>query len=200
MTFGELVGAIFGWLGNFVEWIFDWVPVYEIVQFNERGVKYHRGQKPRELKPGVHWYVPNLDDIEKHHMSRMVLTIESLPLETFGTEEEPSRRVEVGMVLTYHIVDVYRFEVENYEADDSIAEAAQGALQDIVTKHTWSALDGDTDEGTRLGGKLARRMGKALDKFGIEVESCRPTEQITLDNVTRHFGIEQTLSFGVRGG
>lgn len=191
MTFGELLGSLLGWLGVFVEWVFDWVPRYEIVQYNERGVKYPRGKKPYELLPGVHWYVPNLDEIETHHISRMVLNVASLPLET-----DDDRRVEVGLVLTYHIVDVLRFEVENFQADDNIAEAAQGALRDIVTSHTWAALEADTEEGTRLGGKLTRRMGKALEKFGVEVESCRPTEQITLDGAIRHFGVEHVLSIG----
>jgi len=193
VTFGELIGALFGWLGGFVEWIFDWVPVYEIVQVNERGVKYPRGKDAVQLDPGIHWYVPNLTEIQKHHISRMVLNVESLPLET---ADDPPRRVEVGMVLTYHIVDVLKFEVENFEADDSIAEAAQGALQDIVTSHTWDDLNGDTAEGTRLGGKLARRMDRALERFGIKVESCRPTEQITLDGVSRHFGVGFGLSIG----
>jgi regulator of protease activity HflC (stomatin/prohibitin superfamily) len=193
MTFGQLFGALFGWLGDFVGWVFEWVPRYEIVQSNERGVKYHRGKQPWELKPGCHWYVPNLDDIEKHHVCRDVLVVDSLPLET---ADAPPRRVEVGMVLTYHIVDVLKYEVENVNADVNMAEAAQGALQDIVTSHTWDDLRGDTAEGTRLGGKLARRMGKALEKFGVEVESCRPTDQVTLDSATRHFGIAQVLSFG----
>ncbi|KPJ74791.1 MAG: hypothetical protein AMS19_14855, partial [Gemmatimonas sp. SG8_23] len=80
VTFGELIGALFGWLGGFVEWIFDWVPVYEIVQVNERGVKYPRGKDAVQLDPGIHWYVPNLTEIQKHHISRMVLNVESLPL------------------------------------------------------------------------------------------------------------------------
>lgn len=229
-SLGELIGALLGWLGEFVQWIFGWVPNYEIIQWNERGVKYPAGRRPFELSPdrracptwlrwlllrnvlpggrrlhifptrwllpvvrmrGLHWYCPNLSEIEKHHISRMVLSVESLPLETAD-----GKQCEVGMVLTYFISDVVRFEVENFDADESIAEAAQGAMQDIVTASTWDELQGNTAEGTRLGNKLALRMNKALEKFGIEVESCRPTEQIGLRAAFRQFGISQTLSFG----
>lgn len=191
MTFGELIGALFGWLGGFVEWVFDWIPRYYIVQWNERGVKYHRGKNPKQLKNGLHWYIPNLDDMEKHHVSRCVLPIEPLSLET-----SDGIQVQVGMVLTYHIVDVLKYEVENYDADDSMSEVAQGELQDIVTSSAWDELKGSTGEGTRLGGKLTRRMGKALEKFGVEVESCRPTDQIRLSRALRFFGLHQTLDIG----
>ena len=195
MTFGELLGAILGWLGELIEFIISFVPRIVIVQFNERGVRYIRGKEPTEIKPGIHWYWPWCTEVEVHHVCRMVIPVESLPLET---ADDPPRRVEVGMILTCHIVDVLKFEVENVDADESMAEAAQGALQDIVTSSTWVDLHGETAEGTRLGGKLARRMGKTLERFGVEVETCRPTAQISLDNATRHFGIHQHLSFGVR--
>lgn len=223
MTFGELLGNLLGWLGQFVEWTFAWVPRYSIVKWNERGVKYPSGREPFELTNmkrscprvvqwfflrniipgcrrvhvfptcwvipfcrlrGLHWYCPNLSAIEKHHISRMVLPVPSLPLET-----KDGVQCEVGMVLTYHIVDVTIYEVDNFNPDDNIAEVAQGELQDIVTGHEWDQLQGKTSEESRLGKKLVKRMGAALEKFGIEVESCRPTCQIKLRAATHHFGV-----------
>lgn len=233
---GELISALFGWIGSLAEWIIGWVPNYEIIRWNERGVKYPAGHRPFELSPhrrscptwlrwlllrnvlpggrrlhlfpsrwllpivrmrGIHWYCPNLSEIETHHISRMVLIVESLPLETKETEEEKAQEVEIGMVLTYHIVDVCKYEVENYDADESMSEAAQGAMADIVTNHTWSQLQGKSDETSRLGKKLRGRMDKGLERFGVEVETCRPTEQIRLRRgAMRLFGVAQTLSFG----
>ncbi len=42
----DLIGGLLGWLGNFVEWVFDWIPRCEIVQWNERGVFYPAGRQP----------------------------------------------------------------------------------------------------------------------------------------------------------
>lgn len=230
MTFSELIGALFGWLGDFIQWVFGWVPNYEIIRCNEQGVKYPVGRDaimlsssrrscPRWLRwfllrnvvpggrrlhlwpsgwvmglvrmRGLHWYCPNLSDIEKHHISRMVLRVESLPLETADGVQ-----VEVGMVLTYFISDILKFEVENFDADESLAEAAQGAMQDIVTSHKWEDLTKKTDETSRFGKKLANRMDRDLAKFGVEVETCRPTEQIRLTTAQRLFGINQVISLG----
>lgn len=193
MTFGELLGALLGWLGDFVQWLFNWVPRYMIVQINERGVKYPRGKGAVELQPGVHFYVPNLTEVVKHHVSRCVLYVEPLSLET---ADEPPKRVQVGAVLTYHVTDILTYEVDNYDADESMHEVAQGALQDIITNSKWKELQGQTGEGTRLGNKLAGRMGKALEKFGVQVESCRPTDMVSLDRAFRLFGAEHQINFG----
>lgn len=229
----DLIGGLLGWLGNFIEWLFDWIPRYEIVQWNERGVFYPAGRRPYEVGPekrscpvwvrwlllrnvlpfgrrlhlfptrwwlpmcrlrGLHWYCPNLSEIEKHHVSRMVLDIESLPLET-----KDGRQCEVGMVLTYFITDVCKFETENFDADESMAEAAQGEMQDIITGSSWGDLQGRTEEGTRLGNKLRGRMNKALEKFGVEIESCRPTEQIQLARAIRLFGVDNGASISLGG-
>lgn len=193
MTLGELLGALLGWLGDFVQWLFNWVPRYIIVQVNERGVKYPRGQEAVELEPGIHWFIPNLTQMVKHHVSRCVLYIDPLSLET---DDEPPRRVQVGAVLTYHITDILTYEVENYDAAESMHEVAQGALQDIITGSKWEDLRGQTGEGTRLGNKLAGRMGKTLEKFGVEVESCRPTDMVSLDRAFRLFGAEHHINLG----
>jgi regulator of protease activity HflC (stomatin/prohibitin superfamily) len=191
VTLGELFGQLFGWLGHFVEWICGWCPVYIIVQWNERGVKYPRGKKPLELKAGVHWYIPNLSEVVRHHVSRCVLDVADLSLET--ADGVP---VQVGMVLTYHITDVLKYEVENFEPDENMAEVAAAGLRNIVMEHTWPELTQAADAGSRLESKLARRMDKALERFGVEVETCRPTDQVRLRCALRLFGAHQSLSIG----
>lgn len=180
----NLLSSLLGWLGTFVEWIFDWVPRYEIVNWNERGVHYFMGREPVEWEPGVHWYILNLSEVVKHHTNRMVLYIEPLALET-----EDGLTVEVGLVLTYHVTDVLVYEVANFDADESMHEVAQGALQDIVTGSTWEALRAKTEDGSRLGNKLAKRMDRALERFGVAVESARPTHQVRLCGAQHVFGV-----------
>ena len=192
MSFGELLANLLGWLGDFVQWMFAWVPRYAIIQINQRGVRYPRGQDAIELEPGIHWYIPNLTQIVKHHVSRCVLHVDPLSLET---ADSPPRPVQVGMVLTYHITNVLQYEVENFDADESMKEVAQGALQDIVTSSRWEELRGATGEGTRLGKKLASRMSKTLDRFGVEIESCRPTDLISLSRAWRIFGADHNINF-----
>lgn len=186
MTLSELLGNLLGWLGDFIQWVFAWVPRYRIVKANERGVHYFLGREPVEWTPGAHWFIPNLSEVVKWHNNRMVLYIEPLAL-----EDADGVPVEVGMVITYHITDVLQFEVANYDADESMHEVAQGALQEIVTSTPWAKMRGRTEEGSRLGKRLATLMGRELSRFGVEVESARPTHQVRLSRVFRLFGVDQ---------
>lgn len=195
MSFGELLSALLGWLGALVEWIFQWVPRYVIVRWNECGVKYPGGQEPMALSAGFHWYVPNVSSVVKHPSVPYVLVVEPISVETVdGTP------VQVGLTLTLRIVDVLRFEVENYSADTSIDDVARGGLQDIITSRKWEQLLGRTGDGSKLGGMLVRRLGADLERFGVEVLSARPTDQVRLNRTFRVFGFSQNLFTGSREG
>lgn len=182
MAIGEVFAALIGWLGDFVQWVFSWLPRYELVHFNERGVKYIRGKQPVVLEPGVRWYIQATTDIVKHTTQRCTLEVETLSLET-----KDEQAVQVGLVLTYHITDVYVYEVENDDPEDNMAVVAQGSLRDIVLEHAWAELAQRADEGSRFEGKLKNRLEKALQKFGVEVETARPTDQVRLDRSFRLF-------------
>lgn len=189
MTFGELVAQLFGWLGEFIEWLMSWVPRYTIVQYNERGVKYVRGKKPTELLPGIRWYWPITTDIEKHHTNRSVVNVAPLTINT-----KDGKPCVIGMVVTGHITDVLKYEVENLDADESMAEVARAGLRNIVTEHRWEELGAQAEEGNRLEKKLTKRMGDALQKFGFTVESCRPTDQVLVPYVVRAFGVNPSIN------
>lgn len=188
MTFGELLAQMLGWLGEFIQWILEWIPRYEIIRFNERGVKYTSGRKPKQLNPGIRWYWPLVSEIVLHEVARMVVNVTPLTLET-----KDGKPATVGMVVTGHIVDIVRYEVENADADESMAEVARAGLREIVTGHTWEELCSPAAEGSRLESKLANRMNKALARFGFEVESCRPTDQVRVGTVARLFGVNQHI-------
>ena len=225
---GELLTQLFGWLGHLVAWIVGWCPVYRVVPWNERGVKYMGGAKPVELSPdrrfvpywvrwlllrrvwyaprwtitprwfrrlvrkacstrGMHWYVPNTTEINTHHINRCVLRIESMSLET---ADDPPQQIQIGMVLTYHIVDVLKYEVENYDADESMSDVAEAGLRNIVTEMTVSQLRQVARESGRFEKMLAKRMQETLGKFGVEVETARPSDQVKLRQAMRLFGVE----------
>lgn len=187
-TFGEFLNLLVGWLGDFVRWLISFVPRYIIIHVNQVGVKYTRGRPASELGSGVHWYWPWQTTIRVLFTARDLLTIPSISIET-----SDDIAVQVGAVLTYHISNAVKYEVENFEAAQNMAEVAQGALRNIVTTHTWKELSARAEEGSRLEGKLARRMQEDLSKFGVTVESVRPTDQVRLASANRVFGVNLSI-------
>jgi len=195
MTFGELLANLLGWLGDFIQWVFAWVPRYFIVHCDELGVKRHIGAPGRELKAGLHWYVPNLDKMVKHWKSRCVLRVASAPIETAD-----GVKCEIGLTIVYRIVDIVAYETENYDADDSMDEVAQGALAALVNAHDWKGLCAKWEDDSHLGKRLRKKMGNALDVYGVEVLSVRPAGQIRLgEGAIRLFGVNPTINVDFPG-
>ncbi len=188
MTFGELLGAIFGWLGEFIEFLLSFIPRFTIIRSNERGVRYRGGRRPTEVHPGVRWYWPWYTHIVRHLVVPTPLYLHGNSLHAKGGE-----RVQVGWVVVYQITDVVTFEVDVYEAEDSLEELAQGVARDLIMQEDWESLRKPVTEGSALGGKLKRKMQAGLGRFGVEVLSCRPTDQVKLDSAGRLFGVSQLI-------
>lgn len=181
----ELLGMIFGPVGQFVDWSASWIPRYVLVRYNQRAVRYVGGRRPRELRPGWHWHVPSL--------SRVVVywtAVDSLEVESRSLETADGVAIQLGCVVVYRIADVLKYEVDNVNAVDNMAEAIQGAMRDIALELTWERLARPAEPGSRLEAMLTRRMGAALERFGIEVISCRPTDQVRLTGAHRLFGVQ----------
>lgn len=195
MTFGELLANLLGWLGSFIQWVFNWVPRYLLVHCDELGVKRHIGEEGEELTPGLHWYVPNLDKMVKHWSSRCILRVASVPLETAD-----GIKCEIGLTIVYRIADIVAFETENFDAEQSMDEVAQGALAGLVNSHTWVELCAKIEDSSLLGKRLVRKMGTALDHFGVEVLSVRPAGQVRLgDGALRLFGVSLVTNVDAPG-
>lgn len=183
MTFGELVAALMGWLGEFVQFVASFVPRVKIVRANERGVRYRMGDGPTEVTPGLTWYWPWQTSIVVHHVARCVLELRSVSLET-----SDGVKVQVGMVVTYHITDVVKYEVDNFDTESSMAEQGIAALRQAIMKSRWDEIREEAHAA-----ELLRHTQEALEKFGVEVESARATDLVRLGDAVRLFGVDPKI-------
>ncbi len=189
MTFGEFLSQILGWLGEFISWVFNWVPRRVVIDFTQRGIHYALGEKPRIVQPGTFWYVPNRGRVALHHTNRFVLEIAPMALTT-----KDGQSCAMGMTITGSITDVYAYEVDNWTPDENMTERAKGGLREIVLEHAWAELCKPAGEGTRLEGKLKTRMEKSLLDFGVEIERCGLTDQVLLGRgALRVFGMQNLV-------
>lgn len=182
MTFGDLVAALLGWLGEFVTWALSFVPRYRIIRCDQLGVRKVAGKMATAVVPGVHWYWPWCTEIEALWVQRQSILVPPVPAET--CDRIP---MEVGCAVVYRIVDPVQYRVENFDADENIGEVARAGLKEIVNEHTFDQLQSPAQEGSRFGDKLARRMGASLKVFGVDVIECRPTHQVRLNRTFRIF-------------
>ncbi len=186
MTLGDLIAALLGWLGDFIQFVFSFVPRIKIVRCNQLGVRLVRGEAASKVEPGVWWYWPWCTEIVELCVARQSFLVPPIAVESADGE-----KLSIACAVVYQIVDPIRYWVENFDADSNMAEVAMAGLREIAQAHKSPELSGGTQEDTRLGAKLARRMGKDLEPFGVEVIACRPTDQVRLDAAVRLFGTNQ---------
>lgn len=212
---GDFLQAFFGPILGLIEFCTQCVPHLTVVHRNQRAVKYPGGGEPVLLEPtrwscpawlarillhpripgplrrlaliqGLHWYVPLVDQVAKHHTCADVLNVDPIVVET-----EDCVAFAAGMVVTYRIADVLSYEVSYMDADESLAELCEGALRKLVLKHTVDEL---RDHRQPLDDKLANACRAAVEDLGVEVISARLTEQAQVDQVSKVFGVELGLA------
>ena len=147
--------------------IFSFIPRLAIVKETDRGVKFIRGKKAKVMNPGVHGYWPLLTEIDSVNVKRQVL---KLPVQTLYSKDE--RTVVAGGVVVYTIEDVYRYLVDNYDAQESIDEVAAACLRDIVTSNTVDEIQ-NSRNGTDFA--LTKEVSQSLEEFGVRTEYVRFT-------------------------
>lgn len=183
MALGELVAQLLGWLGELIQWVISLCPRYKIVRYRQAAVFYPAGEEPIARHRGVWWYWPVRTEVALHTAASYVMRIPAVTVET-----KDAVTITLGAAARCRISDVLAFDVENFNADDNAAEAAQGCLCDIAKEFTLEELRRPADEDSRFGGMLARRLGVALKPFGISVETCRPNDFARTPTVVRLFG------------
>jgi regulator of protease activity HflC (stomatin/prohibitin superfamily) len=181
----ELLQALLGWLADLTKWVVGWCPRYFWVRSNQAGVLARGGGPWSAVGPGFHWYVPNRDTF-----SRIVTSMQTLEVAPVALQTPEGFAVKVGAVVTYRVTDPVKHLVENWDTDGAIAEFVRGCLTEVVTTEPWVKLMSPRKGGTWLGVRLQERVGRDLERYGVEVEVVRPTDQVKLRGAFQVFGIE----------
>lgn len=161
MAFLESVSSVLQTAMNILPRIY-FMPAYE------GGVLFIRGKKIKEIKAGPVYYWPLMTTIETCPVTRQVL---SIPAQTCSTID--GKTVVLAGVLTYKVVDVRKFLVENYEADDAVCEVVSSVLRDVVSERDWDALQ--ANNRNTVDNALTRKAAVLLESYGCEIERLRIT-------------------------
>ena len=154
-----------GWIGELFSWFGSFVPRWLIVRSTEAGVKFRWGKHVHVLTPGIRWYWPAFTDVETETVVRQTLNLDA---QTLMTADD--KTVVASGVIVFKITDIIKFLVDNFDADEAIAEVAGSALRKFVISKTVEEIQkGRAD----VDNSLTREAQKLLKDFGIEVEYAR---------------------------
>ena len=159
-------------ISNFLISFANLFPRILVVKANEKGVRFRRGKITKVIFPGVSWYWPLVTEIEIVPIVRQTL---NLAAQTLMTKD--GKCVIAAGVIVYSITDVIKYIVDNYDAEESIAEIASAALRDVIVEKSLDDIQ--TNSRNTTDKALSKCCKDALAIFGVSVEYARLTDFAT---------------------
>lgn len=160
--------AALGWIGAIFEWLGRFLPRWDLVRANEKGVKYLPGGRTKVLEPGIRWYWPATTEVVVAPVCRQVLNAQGQALMT-----KDHKPVYASGLVIYSVEDIHIFLVDNFDAEASLDDVLQTAIRNAIVTRTFDEIQEDLAEINRL---LTRETKKVLRDFGVKVEAARLTE------------------------
>lgn len=154
-----------GWFGEIMRWVGNLLPRWAIVRATEKLVKFKRGHLVQVSDPGIRWYWPAFTDVEQITVVRQTLNLSPQTLMTADGDT-----VIASGVIVFTIENVVKYLVDNYDADEAIAEVASAALRKVIISKTIEDIQrGRAD----IDNALSRETQKLMEDFGILIVYMR---------------------------
>lgn len=139
-----------------------------VIDANQQGVRFDRGKNVTLLRPGVHWFIPGLQRIDKGHTIYQQL---DCGLQSMQTKDDVS--VTFSINVGYTVLDAAQVVTRFYNFDHTLQCIARGRLGEIVNATLYADLQQRLPE-------IARSMRLALRKevreSGVRIKDVRLDE------------------------
>jgi regulator of protease activity HflC (stomatin/prohibitin superfamily) len=170
----------FAWLNAIFQYFGQFVPQFFLVKWTERGVRYRRGNFPKEILPGLHWFWPLTTHVEK---AEIVWRWDEFNATTLTTLD--GKPLSIGYTMSWRIADIVKAHTETDANFQTLGEMAELPLAQIVHTKTYDQLRAmlslPLGKRNSLDGLLTRRVRREVKRFGVEVGYCR----VGFDSPTR---------------
>lgn len=123
---------------NLFQWLLDrvmaWWPV-RLVDADEQGVKFTGGKKLTLLEPGVHWFFPKWETIEKVNVKYQEVDCLTQALETTD-----GVGILISVNVGYDIRNAVKWRTEVQEFDDTLERRVRGLVAQSILPMSWEEL------------------------------------------------------------
>ena len=161
------MNSALGWLGDFVNWMIQFIPKWLIIPTTHMSVKWVRGKYPILIGPGIHWYWP------------LVTIVKSWPIVRQSRNLVPQVMTSVdgktftaGVVVTYTVPDLMTLLTLSWDPDEVIDEISVAAIYDVLSPMTWEEIRSSTVLTTLLTNAIQDLVGP----YGVHITRAALTE------------------------
>lgn len=133
-----------------------------IVRQNNEGLVETLGKYKRSVAPGIHFYLPGFQKIRT-----VELAMTPLALPNYSVITKDNADVSASLTLNYHVTNSVKFQYENTDSVESMAQLVRGHLRDIIGRMDLNQALGST---AKINQELATAIGDLTDTYGINVD------------------------------
>lgn len=168
---------------DFLEYIFNAVKVWIIVQPWQTGIRVRNGKHIKKLSGGIYFRLPYLDSI---FIQENRLRVASMPIQTLTSKD--IKTITISGAVGYVITDIEKLYQTLYHPETTISNITMSEVADFIFKNNLDGINPNTIEKA-----VIKKLNK--DDFGLRFEYFR----ITNFAVVRTFRLIQDQSWVSEG-
>lgn len=161
--------AALGWIGDFAQWVVNWLPHVGICRKTHGGVKFVRGRHVKEIHPGLYLWWPITTEVELTETAQQTLNLTAQKLTT-----KDGRTILIDVVVIYRVEDVQKALVDTADYESTACDVALEATTEIVIDRTFKELHDNLCD--KVGTAITLRCRTYLKEFGLAVKKCRVSD------------------------
>lgn len=156
MIEGNLLITTIQWLGE--KWK-DYLSPIVVLKCYEGGVLLRLGKYKKELKEGINWKIPIIDEIHT-----TITTIDTFHISPVQITTIDNKQVTIEPILKFDIVDVKKYLLETNEAIGNIKDVSKGVIADYLTDCSWEQIK---EKKTLTA--IKNKLKSECDELGINI-------------------------------
>ena len=134
----------------------------KVVPQNCQGLVQTFGKYKRTVESGLHFYIPFAQRIRT-----VSLAMQPIELPHYSIITKDNAEVSTAVTLNYHVTDSMKYEYNNTDSVESMAQLVRGHLRDIIGRMELNDALGST---ARINADLASAIGDLTNTYGINVD------------------------------
>jgi regulator of protease activity HflC (stomatin/prohibitin superfamily) len=161
-------------LSALIQTFVSFIPHLDLLKSTHGGVKFKRGGRVVQIKPGLYWWWPATTEVAEIPVVKQAINLTDQVIPTAAN----GKPLSVSGVIVYTIFDPLAALSKNHDVDETIAEVARAAIMEVMAGQKVTDLKTSLSNG-ELSKKLTSMCKKRLREFGVAVQRCNLTDFTT---------------------
>ncbi|RHW47312.1 paraslipin [Bombilactobacillus bombi] len=147
----------------------------KVVSQNCQGLVESFGKYKHSVESGLHFYIPLVQ-----HIRIVSLAMQPIELPHYSIITKDNAEVSTSITLNYHVTDAVKYEYNNTDSVESMAQLVRGHLRDIIGRMELNDALGST---AKINADLSIAIGDLTNTYGINVDRINIDELLPSEEI-----------------